>query len=276
MIASKISNRKLQTLAEGLQFPEGPAFATDGGLWAVEMKAGALIRLKNGEVSRFDVGGIPNGIAIDEKDNIIFCDSGQQSIRSFSPHTGQLFTIATHVIKERLSKPNDLVFDKIGNLVFTCPGDSRQEPTGYACVLMKNGVIKKITNQKYFPNGLAFTGDGQYLVIAETYKHRLWKGKWNATTGEWTNEKIWCETGGPVGPGGPDGMAFDRDGHLFVAVYGTGKLKIINPEGEIIDELLLPGQNPTNCAFDPAFEKRLIVTEAEQGAILCVDLLEHY
>ena len=161
---------------------------------------------------------------------------------------------------------------KNGNLVFTCPGESRKEPTGYACVFMKKGSVKKITDENYFPNGLAFTKDGKSLVIAETYRHRLWRGDWDSDRGEWTNQKVWCDVGGPDGPGGPDGMAFDTKGALYVAVYGTGKIKVINLDGKVVSEILLPGQNPTNCAFDLRGMRGLVVTEAEKGQVLYVEL----
>lgn len=260
----------IKVLAHGLQFPEGPAFTRDGSLWAVELKGGNLVRYKDEKLERFYVGGHPNGIAIDGKGLLWFCDAGENSIRCFDLSTHQTKTIATHVDSEQLNKPNDLAFDKKGNLVFTCPGDSRKEPTGYACVLMGDRTVKKITDEKYFPNGLAFTNDGKSLVMAETYQHRLWKGDWNVETGEWTNSKVWCNIGGPDGPGGPDGMAFNEDGNLYVAVYGTGRIKVVNEAGIISNEISLPGQNPTNCCFNTT--GALIVTETERGEVLHINL----
>lgn len=255
-----------KVVATGLRFPEGPAFAPDGSLWAVELKAGSLVRYHNGSLQRFDVGGAPNGIAFDRDGLLWFCDAGGNAIRCFDATTGDVKTVITQVDNEPLNKPNDLVFDEKGNLLFTCPGDSRKEPTGYACVLMKNGTVKKITTGKYFPNGLAFTPDGKSLVIAETYRHRLWKGEWNAERGEWKAERVWCNVGGPDGPGGPDGMAFDQAGRLYVAVYGTGSIRVVNASGDVIEDIPLPGQNPTNCAF--ASSGTLVVTEAERGELL--------
>ena len=136
--------------------------------------------------------------------------------------------------------PNGIAIDSKGNLLFTCPGDSRKSPDGYVCILTR-GRAKKIADGKYFPNGLALTPDGNSLVVAETYKQRLWKGDWNPKTLEWTNPKIWAETGGIVGP---DGMAFGSDGNLYVAVYGSGVVKIISPAGKVIGEISLPREKP--------------------------------
>lgn len=256
------------TLASGLRFPEGPAFAPDGSLWAVELKGASLLRIQDGQLQRFDVGGSPNGIAIDSAGLIWFCDAELNAIRCFDPRNQQCETLVSTVDQQPLNKPNDLAFDALGNLVFTCPGNSRQEPTGYVCVLTPDAQVRKIAEGLYFPNGLAFNARGTELVIAETYRHRLWKGEWNAQTCTWNEAHPWCNIGGPSGPGGPDGMAFDQDQLLYVAVYGTGSIRIVNPAGEVLEHILLPAQNPTNCAFDPNGRWGLVITEAEKGLIL--------
>jgi gluconolactonase len=255
-------------LASGLRFPEGPAFAPDGSLWAVELKGASLVRIQDEELQRFAVGGSPNGIAIDPAGKIWFCDAELNAIRCFDPNTQQCETLVSAVERQPLNKPNDLAFDAVGNLIFTCPGDSRQEPSGYVCVRRRDGQVKKIAEGLYFPNGLAFNADGTELIIAETYQHRLWKGQWNAQTCTWEPAQPWCSIGGPNGPGGPDGMAFDQDQLLYVAVYGTGSIRVVNPAGEVVEQILLPAQNPTNCAFDPSGRWGLVITEAEQGLIL--------
>ena len=265
-----IASGTIEIIATGLAFPEGPAFAPDGTLWLVELKGGNLVQYQNGGIKRFATGGAPNGIAIDGNGSICFCDAGLNQIRMFTPGNGQTKTMATHVNDEALNRPNDLAFDSLGNLLFTCPGESRKEPTGYVCVLQKNGIVKKIASGKYFPNGLAFTKDGKSLVIAETYKHRLWKGDWNAEKAIWTNENVWCEIGGPNGPGGPDGMAFDEKENLYVAVYGTSSLRIADGSGKVCSEIMLPAKNPTNCAFDPSGRLGLVVTEAETGVLISI------
>jgi len=264
------SDHIITVIADGLRFPGGPAFAPDGSLWAVEQQGESLILFADNQLKRIHVGGSPNGIAIDKEGMIWFCDSGNNAIRKFNTVTGSVETVADRIDGEPLSKPNDLCFDNKGNLLFTCPGQSKTIPAGYACVLQANGKLKRITAGKYFPNGLAFTDNGCSLVMAETYRHRLWKGGWCPDRCEWTNENVWCEIGGPDGPGGPDGMAFDENGVVYVAVYGTGQLRCVNGNGLVSAAVDLPGPNPTNCAFDPAAKLGLVVTEAGRGELLSI------
>ncbi len=257
----------MRILAENLRFPEAPAFDKNADLWCVELKGGNLARFKNGAIERFATGGAPNGVVFDWQNRAVFCDAAQNQIRRFDLETGNFETLAAAVDGERLNKPNDLAFDSRGNLIFTCPGDSRREPSGYVCCLKPDGTVKKIADKMFFPNGLAFAGDERTLIVAETYKQRLWRGEWNANDCEWRAAQPFAETGGNPGP---DGMAFCANNLLYVAVYGSSQIKAVNQNGEIIETHFLPGANPTNVAFDLRGNSGLIVTEAERGLLLSI------
>jgi gluconolactonase len=247
-------------IAQGLAFPEGPAFAPDGALWCVELKGGVLVRIDDGGIERFPVGGEPNGLAFDHLGRAWFCDAAADAIRRFDPSDGSTETV---VAADGLDRPNDLAFGPAGELLFTCPGNSRQEPTGKVWHWRPGEGPALVADGLYFPNGLAFTPDGAQLVIAETYRHRLWRGGW--ADGAWQNPQPFAVAGGPIGP---DGMAHDRDGVLHVAVYGQGVIRRLAPDGSTLASWATPGPNPTNCAFDPSGRLGLVVTEAGRGEIL--------
>jgi gluconolactonase len=247
-------------LAPGLAFPEGPAFAPDGALWCVELKGGALVRMTLQGAERIAVGGEPNGLAFDAAGRAWFCDAGANAIRRFDPASGATETI---VSDPRLDRPNDLAFGPAGELVFTCPGNSRQAPTGKVWRWSAGAGLSLVAEELYFPNGLAFGDGGRTLVVAETYRQRIWQGGW--CDDAWTDRRILAEVGGPVGP---DGLAFDSGGVLHAAVYGQRRIRRIAPSGALLEDWPTPGANPTNCAFDPAGRLGLVVTEADRGELL--------
>jgi gluconolactonase len=254
-------------LASGLRFPEGPAFAPDGALWGVELNGGALFRWRDGTLDRIPVGGRPNGLAFHD-DALFFCDAGRDSVRRLDFRTGE--PDGGEIIAERgagvdFTGPNDLAFSPSGTLVFTCPGDSRFEPTGAVWARLPGGDLQQVASHLRFPNGLAFTPDGRDLIVAETFLHRLWRGRWDDHACAWVEAAPWVEIGGPIGP---DGMAFGPDGKLYVALYGQGCVKVVDPDGRIVDDVPVPGPRPTNVAFDPSGVLGLVVTEAENGLLL--------
>lgn len=263
-------NTHLDVLAKGLAFPEGPAFDPLGNLWCVELHGGQLVRYENGKLERHPTDGAPNGLAFDHTGRAWVCDAQQNALRRFNPATTQWQTLVNLLEGQPLSKPNDLAFDAMGNVVFTCPDDSRNEPTGYVCCLKRDGTLVRIAEGMYFPNGVAFVNQGAQLVIAETYRHRLWRGEWDPNNARWVDPAPWSNTGTD---GGPDGMALGADGLLYVAVYRSGQIRAIDVRGKIVQVYDLPGRCPTNVAFDPAGHLGLIVTEAEQGWLLSMPQL---
>ncbi len=255
----------IKVLASGLSFPEGPAFDSRGTLWFVELKGGTLVQFTVEGLQRIQTRGSPNGIAIGCNDEIWFCDAGQCAVRRYRPGDGSFETLVSHLNGNVLAKPNDLAFDSVGNLVFTCPGGSETAPIGYVCCLRPDGNVQKVASGMYFPNGLAFWDGDRVLVIAETHRQRLWRGWWDAGTATWHDPHPWADVGGRVGP---DGMAVGADGLVYVAVYGAGHIKAVGPDGTVMAVYELPGRNPTNCAFDPNGKLGLVVTEAEKGLLL--------
>lgn len=253
-----------RVLATGLQFPEGPAFAPDGDLWFVELNGGCLTRLGADGLHRYQVGGKPNGLAIGSNGKVVFCDADANALRCLDAASGDVDRLLADDPAVVLDRPNDLAFDAAGRLVFTCPGDSRVDPTGRVWVATAGGTTRLLADGLNFPNGLAFSADGCTLYVAETYRQRVWRGGYDPSAGEWLDPEPFAELGGPIGP---DGMAVGEDGALYVAVFGQGAIKRVDPDGRI-DIVAAPGPRPTNCAFDPARRLGLVVTEAEFGQVL--------
>jgi len=252
-------------LAEGLDFPEGPAFDPQGNLWCTELGSGNLVRLDGGGLRRYPTNGSPNGLAFDRLGRAWVTDSGQNAIRRFDPQAETWETVADNVAGIPLMTPNDLCFDSEGNLLFTCPNFSNTDPTGYVCCLSPDGVVSKIVEQFYRPNGLDLIDDGKSLVIADTYRKNLFKGEWDAKTRTLKTPKLWAMVGGAEGP---DGMCPGKDRFLYVAIYGDGSIKVVNQAGKVVQSYPLPGTNPTNAAIDPSGKLGLIVTETEKGQLL--------
>lgn len=165
-----------------------------------------------------------------------------------------------------LVRPNDLIFDSEGNLLFSDHADGREQPLSTICVLPKGeNMARVISANKRFTNGLALNANGTTLIFSETYNQQLWVGHWDAKRIEFTNERPFAKTG--KGPWGPDGIAFDKNENLYVTIFNESCLNVYSPSGEIINTITLPGSRPTSCAFDPSGKLGLVVTEADRGEI---------
>jgi gluconolactonase len=70
------------------------------------------------------------------------------------------------------------------------------------------------------------------------------------------------------GPDGPDGIAFDAEGNLLVAMCGAGAVAVLSPHGAHLGSVPAGGRNCTNCVFGGEDFQTLYVTEDEQRALL--------
>lgn len=252
-------------LAEGLDFPEGPAFDPQGGLWCTEIGAGTVVKWVDGKVERLETGGKPNSMAFDRQGRVWICDSGQNKIRRLDLESGEWETLLAEVDGEGLQTPNDLSFDARGNLLFTCPNFASEERKGYVVCLSPDGKARKIGADYYRPNGLDIVEGGEALVVADTYQRTLFKGAWDAEKLEWSEVKAWAEVGGSEGP---DGMAFGADGLLYQGIYGDGVVRVVDGTGKVTREIAVPGRNVTNVAVDPSGKLGIVVTETEKGRLI--------
>lgn len=259
---------KFRTIISGLNFPEGPVFDFDGNLWFVEIKGGNLSRWDGSALTRFTVDGTPNGAMFSNDGSLWFCDSGRGEIRMFNPQTKAFKTVCNSTEDGKpLVRPNDLIFDLAGNLLFSDHADGRESPVSVICVLPKgSNKARIISSGKYFTNGLALASDAKTLIFAETYRQQLWAAQWDQDHLQLLGERHFAKAGN--GPWGPDGMAFDIHENLFVAVFNESQINVYSKGGELIRSLSCPGTRPTSCSFDPFGRLGLVVTEAERGEII--------
>lgn len=105
-------------------------------------------------------------------------------------------------------------------------------------------------------NGLGWWGDRMYYVDSPT--HRIDMFDFDVATGEIGNRRPFVEV--PK----PDGLCVDGEGHVWVAVWGTGTLRRYTPDGRVDRELSVPTPQVTSCAFaGPDYHTLIITTGAE-------------
>ncbi len=246
-----------------------PIVTGNGNIYFVELLGGCITQYHPGtkKVTRFDVGGAPNGMVVKDDHTLLFCDSKKHAIRSLNILTGQTETLSNSVNGLPLRAPNDIIIDNDGNILFTCPGGSQKEGIGYMCVIDKDKKTSIIAENMYFPNGLLLINDEKNIIINETWQHRLLIGDWDKLTLKINNIRPFYHIGGTAEP---DGLTLSHDNLIYAAVYGTGMVWVFDTSGKLINQIKLPGNNPTNLCFDYKNDLGLLVTEAEKGLLLSI------
>lgn len=266
---------KIRVLVNGLKFPRGLALDATGCLWCVEREGeGLFCRDKDGSTMRVHTGGRPNGAAVHEN-YLYFSDLDQHAIRRMHIETKVVDYVLDKISGRPLGSPNDLLFDSQDNLIFSCSGLREGEESGYVGVYSANNIAEIIADGLSYSSGLALFPTTRTLLIAETQRQRIWQGFWDAEALSWETIRVWSqvmEVSTHSGQQGPNGMAIGPDGNLYVALFGAGLIRVLSPDGEFVRDVELPGQNPTNCIFDPSGKLGLIVTESERGELLSIEL----
>lgn len=257
-------------LTDGLKFPEGPVVTNKGNIYFVELLGGSITEYKRDSktITRFNVGGAPNGMMVRDDETLLFCDSKHNAIRSLNTTTGRTETLASIINGKPLRAPNDLIQDGDGNVLFTCPGGSQDKPIGYMCVMDVHHDVSIIAENMYFPNGLLLINDEKNIIINETWQHRLLIGDWNKQTLKIENIRPFYTIGGDAEP---DGLALSKDNLIYAAVYNTGKIWVFDTDGNLQKQIELPGKCPTNICVDKIGDLGFLVTEAEKGLLLSIN-----
>jgi gluconolactonase len=257
----------LEPIVTGYNSPEGPAFDRAGNLYFVNWLTSAILRVTpDGTVGEFaNTQGIPAGLAFHQDGTLYVADEGAQHhgvLRAASD--GRLTPWVQTYQGRPLNGANDLVFDRQGVLYFSDPwGSSLDRPIGGFYRAFPDGRLEQLDTGLAFPNGVAIDPPETAVYLAETGRNRILRYDLRAdgTVGEPT---VFAElTGKP----GPDGMAFDVQGNLYVAHHGEGRVDVLDPQGRALAPIQTPGRQPTNVAFGGAGRRTLVVTEVETGAV---------
>ncbi len=259
--------------ATDVDAPEGPAFDRAGNFYHVDWTISSIVKhTPSGERSEFfNTGGIPAGLAFHPDGSLWVADEGDKIhglLRVESDGSSSRIVVNTYHGKP-LNGANDLVFDRAANVYFSDPwGTSAENPTGGFYRYLPDDELEQIDTGLAFPNGVAIRPDETYVYLAETHRNRILCYEINSD-GTVGPREHFADTATPPGP---DGMAFDVDGNLYVAHAGLGRVDIYDPTGKLIDAIEVPGPNVTNCAFGGPYNKTLFITEVSTHSVYTAQL----
>ena len=250
------SGTRLEKLAGGFQFTEGPVWHPDGYLlfsdpnantiyrWSPEGSI-SVFRTKSGYTG-FDIGRYhqpgSNGLTLDPGGLLTINEHGNRRVTRLE-RTGKITVLAERYDGKRLNSPNDLVYRSDGTLYFTDP------PFGLPATL---------TKELSGPNGIAFSPDEKYLYV----------DNWDLTRKVLMRYEV--NSDGSLGQGevfhdftaereavGLDGIKVDVDGHVYVSA--PGGIWILSPAGKALGRIV-PPEHDANFAFGDNDGRSLYLT----------------
>jgi gluconolactonase len=256
------SDAKLETVAAGFGFTEGPMWDPAGFLYVSDETINKIYRVyPDGRKEELIALGDPDGNTFDRKHRLIDCASVLRAIIAVTPE-GKYQILADRYDGKRLNSPNDVTVGPDGALYFTDPtldlvaGEKQEISFQGVYRLEDNGNLRLLTRDLTQPNGLAFSPDGKKFYVDDSDQRNI-RVYDVAGDGSLTHGRVFGEEPGGKHDGVPDGIKVDKTGNLFVT--GPKGIWAWDPEGNHLGTIVMPEQ-PANLTWGDKDYRTLYIT----------------
>jgi gluconolactonase len=262
------SDAKVEKLAGGFKFIEGPLARPDGSVMFSDLVGNVLYRwTPDGKVSEvMNPGGYdgkdlppggyigPNGMAVGPDGDVVLCQHGNRRIVKIGID-GKVTTLVDRYAGKRINSPNDLVFAPDGSFFFTDPpfglpkandDPSKEQPVN-GIYRVSKGKVALAAKDLTLPNGIAFSPDYKLLYVSSSEQgKRLWMRYEVAADGTLSNGKVFADATSSPEAGVPDGLKTDSAGNVYAT--GPGGIWVFAPDGRQLGTIKVP-EGPSNLAW---------------------------
>jgi gluconolactonase len=253
---------KLEKLAGGFAFTEGPAADAQGNVFFTDQPNDRILKWDTGgKLSTFmQPCGRSNGLCFDSQGNLWACADEKNELWRIDPQ--KKVTVAVKDYQGKLlNGPNDVWIRPDGGLYFTDPfykrpywkrGPKEQPVEGVYYLSPDRQKLVRVIEDMRQPNGIIGTPDGKLLYVADigagrTYAYDI------QPDGTLTNKRLFCKLGS-------DGMTLDDEGN----VYLTGKgVTVFNREGKQIEHIAVNEPWTANICFGGKDRQTLFITASK-------------
>jgi gluconolactonase len=253
---------KLETVAKGFGFTEGPMWDPSGVLYVSDETINKIFRVyPSGKKEEVIALGDPDGNTFDRRQRLIDCASVLRAIIEVTPD-GKYKVLADRYDGKRFNSPNDVIVGPDGAFYFTDPtldlvaGEKQEIPFQGVYRLDESGNVRLLTRDLTQPNGLAFSPDGKKFYVDDSEQRNI--RVYDVTAdGTLSNGRIFGEEPGSKGDGVPDGIKVDKNGNLFVT--GPKGIWVWDANGNHLGTIVMPEQ-PANLTWGGKDYRTLYIT----------------
>jgi gluconolactonase len=250
--AQDFDDIRVERVAAGLRFTEGPAWSLEGYLLFSDTVMRTLQKFVPGKGVEpvADRPGGPSGNAFDEQGRLYTCETHDRRVVRLD-RKGKIEIVAAEYQGKRLNAPNDVVVRRDGTVYFTDPAfgsqqDHRELDFFGVYRVSPKGQIDAVAKWQTRPNGIALSSNGRTLYVTDSDARNVSAFELDRS-GAAANSHVLISNI----PGVPGGIRADEKGNLWIAAK---QLYVYSAQGKLLHSLEL-GETPSNLAFgDPDFQ----------------------
>jgi sugar lactone lactonase YvrE len=242
-------------LEAGAVLAEGPRWdeATQRLLW-VDIEVG---KVHLGE-DTFELGERVGAAALTQDGHVLA--ALEDRLVLLDPQSGDFRDFAAIPHEHPNLRTNDGICDAAGRFwIGTMALDESLLHLGALYCCEPDGTLHTKLTGVSLSNGIGWSPEGTRMYYADTMAQRVDAIDFDPVTGALHERRPWVTI--PEAEGGPDGLAVDDEGGVWVAVWGGGAVRRYRPDGELDGTVELPVSQVTACCFAG---ERLIITTASR------------
>jgi gluconolactonase len=248
---------KIEKLADGFQFIEGPLWTAEGSLLFSDVPGNVIRRWtpEGGKVEEFlRPSENSNGLIAGPEGTLVICQHSGRRV-ALRSKAGVLTTLVDRFEGRRLNSPNDAVYHPDGSLYFTDPPyglekqdeDPGKEVAFNGVYRLAGGKLQALAKDLTRPNGIALSPDQKTLYVANSdATKKLWMRYGVMPDGTLANGQVFADVTAEKAEGLPDGMKVDSRGNVWAT--GPGGVWVFSPEGKHLGTIQ-PAEVPANVAW---------------------------
>jgi sugar lactone lactonase YvrE len=206
---------KVEVLLDGLTFPEGPRWHA-GRLWFSDFYTHRVLAVgRDGRAQTIaDVPKRPSGLGWRPDGTLLIVSMLDRSLLELTNGT---LRVAADLSNLATGPCNDMVVDGAGRAYvgnFGYDRHANEAPRTTSLIRVDpDGRAVAVADELMFPNGMVITPDGETLIVAETYAHRLTAFTIGADGGL-TGRRLLAALDDACFP---DGICLDAEGAVWIA-----------------------------------------------------------
>jgi len=273
---SEVKSFKATFLTDGFNFTEGPLWLENEETFIFSDLLGSKVySWAEGEEKATviqEASSFSNGHAI--LNGVIYSAHHDRSIKVWG-EDNSYSNFLTEIDGKKMNSPNDLIFDKAGNLYFTDPtfgiigfgpeeAEQEQPVQGIYKVNMTDKSTILLNGDLKQPNGIAFSPDESAMYVSDSTTGEIWKFSFTDDSHSEVKEKtLFAKVLIGDKPHG-DGLRVDAQGNVYSAALGG--VWIFNPEGKLIKKIETQKSDEfvSNFAFGGKSGSFLFITAADK------------